>query len=87
LLSNPEKYENILMKEKEFDPYYDDVGDPGRWEEKYRGRKENRDYWHKMINDVGGKNEDFPMRQEFFMYKLWYDKIQYKALDTLKFTV
>ena len=87
LLENPEKYEELLLKEAEEDPGLPTT-DPGRLWESRAARASDREYWHRLVNDGRAKQLDnWPMRVEYHAYKDWADKIQAKALDTLKYTV
>ena len=87
LLENPEKYEELLLKEVEEDPGLPTT-DPGRLWESRDARASTREYWHRVVNDGRAKQLDnWPMRVEYHAYKAWADQIQGKALDTLKYTV
>ena len=87
LLQNPEKYEELLMRESSLDSGLPST-DPGRLWEKRQARADDREYWHRLVNDGRAKNMDnWPMRVEYHAYKDWADQIQGKAMDTLKYTV
>ena len=87
LLENPGKYEELLMKDKEEDPWHS-KWDHGLWNHIKDWKNENLDYWHRFFSD--GRNdrlENWPYRVEYYTYKDWADNIKTKALDTLKYTV
>ena len=88
ILSNPQKYEQLLLKERQEDPYLQPK-DHGAWK---KGRVERRNNWihkYKMLNDGRGLTEldNWPLEVEYHNYKIWADGIKNKAMDTLKLTV
>ena len=75
ILTDPGKYEEVLKKEAEHDPFYDRA-DPGLIHAAREARARKRDYWYKLINDGrGGELDSWPMKVEYHAYRTWAESI------------
>ena len=76
ILTDPGKYEEVLKKEREHDPFYDETPDPAMIRAAEDARALKRDYWYKLINDGRGPSEDnWPMKVEYHAYRAWAESI------------
>lgn len=90
LLEEPEKFEEVLVKDLEVDPWLSHK-DTGRFKEWKHMKWLNREYDFAFHND-GRSAQDFqdvgwPWRGEYYQYKDWVEGIREKALDTLQLIV
>ena len=75
ILMDPGKYEEVLLKQPEHDPFYD-RRDPGGWLASMEARAWKKDYQYRLINDGDtGLLENWPMRVEFHAYRVWAESI------------
>lgn len=88
LLENPAKYEQMLLEEDKYDPFYHAKRDPGLYEYELERRALNEQYTQAFYND--GQQDvltNWHFRAEYHNYKQWADSIKTKSMETLKYTV
>jgi len=80
VLTNPEKYEELLTKQSDFYKYSD------RFDNKYEKRKEY-DYWYRILNQGVSPVDSIAHYKDMLAYRHFVEGIEEKALDTLKMII
>jgi hypothetical protein len=85
VISNPEKYEMILMNhtpedetiiaDRKMKKVDFDLGDFKRRE---------TEYWYRFYNNDFCPQDSLPWAQEYYEYKAWADRIEHNAINTLR---
>ena len=82
IYANPQKYEAMFTKQEPIDwGMTRHLKHPSRREDH---RLSDRQFWHSMLNDGTESVENWPYYLEHAAYKGWFDRVEDKALDTLK---
>ena len=83
--ANPQKYESMFTAVEPYDWGQMHLWAAGRQERDHR--LADYQFWHSMINDGTNSVENWPYYREYLNYKEWFDQVEDRALDTLKFAI